>query len=121
MAAVFHGCQKDVDPECECHIPYLNSPDLVYEAGETVKFDGSCWVAQDRFISGNFSPASGDPDYWKVCESSDVFACDCPNAWIEGQVYPAGSIVEFDGTCYIARFDNEGIEPTFGFSWDVCE
>jgi hypothetical protein len=120
-AAVFHGCQKDVDPECECHIPYLNSPDLVYEAGETVKFDGECWVTQDRFISGNFLPSDGDPDRWQVCASSDVFACDCPNEWIDGLSYPAGSIVNFEGTCYIARFDNESIAPMTSFHWNECQ
>lgn len=122
LAIIFSSCIQDPDPSCECSIPWISSPELMYEEGETVKHKGQCWTAFGLVQADLEEPGTIGIGIWEACESSEVLACDCPNEWAMMLEYPAGAIVFYQDACYIARLNNTGSAPLDGQGvWVLCE
>ncbi|QFZ22218.1 glycoside hydrolase family 19 protein [Saccharothrix syringae] len=89
------------------------SPSAVYTGGMTASHNGHNWRAQ--WWTQNETP--GSAAVWAdqgTCGggSEPPPTCNHPN-WVQGQWYPAGSIVRYtNGQYYIAEHDNPGYDPT---------
>jgi len=116
------SCADDPDPACECSIPWIPSGELRYEEGESVKHNGSCWVARSNFSADTEMPDMAGSAYWEACEESEVFACDCPNEWSIMSSYPAGAVVFYKQNCYIALTGNSSAAPdAIAGVWLQCQ
>ena len=117
-----YACNPDSDPACECSIPWMDSPQLVYGVGEIVKHKDQCWISRSMIQADSEEPGAINSSIWELCEESDVLPCDCPNEWSMMLAYPAGAIVFFQDACYIARIGNENDLPANNPTvWVRCE
>ena len=89
------------------------SSSSVYTGGQTASYNGHNWSA--KWWTQGETP--GSADVWSdsgSCGGSTgggTGNCDYP-AWVAGQNYTTGAIVQYNGSDYIATHDNPGYDPT---------
>jgi chitodextrinase len=97
-----------------CVAAYNNS--TVYTGGQRASHNGRNWTA--KWWTQYEAPSTGGSGVWTdngECGGGGGGGgggtCNYPN-WAAGTWYPAGSIVRFNGSYYIAEHDNPGYDPT---------
>lgn len=63
---LLNACTPDSDPACECYIPWIDSPELVYGEGESVKHDGRCWLALQDIQADLEEPGTPGSNNWEA-------------------------------------------------------
>ncbi|WP_437593315.1 glycosyl hydrolase family 18 protein [Sorangium sp. So ce1000] len=131
------GCLASVSPEGEIDAAQNGSsvcadfPEWqegqLYYAGDIVNYQGSAYIAKydnpgyiptvSTYYWEPYSGCSGSTEPTEPTEPTEG-SCGYPQ-WQEGQLYYAGDIVNYQGSAYIAKYDNPGYIPTVStYYWE---
>ena len=85
-----------------------------YAAGSVVSYNGALYIA--KYANPGYIPTVSTY-YWTGYACSTPVASPTPSTcastvWVNGQNYPAGSVVSYNGKLYYAKYANPGYNPT---------